>query len=65
MTGKLIQAELKSAGATVEELADFTQITMERLAEIIEGGKKPTVKEGIAIAQFFDLDPMILLGGTR
>jgi len=54
---------LKSVEATVEELADFTEISVERLMEIIEGGKKPTVSEGIAIAQFFDLDPMILIGG--
>jgi plasmid maintenance system antidote protein VapI len=63
MTSTLIQAELKSAGATLEDLADFTEISVERLREIIEGGKKLTVSEGIAIAQFFDLDPMILIGG--
>jgi plasmid maintenance system antidote protein VapI len=65
MTSALIKAELKSAGLTLEDLADFTEIPVERLREIIEGGKKLTVSEGIVIAQFFDLNPMILLGGTR
>lgn len=60
---KLIIAELKQAKVTKEELADFINITVDRLDEILKGDRKPTVSEGIAIAQFFDLEPMLFLGG--
>jgi transcriptional regulator with XRE-family HTH domain len=60
---KLIIAELKQAKATKEELADFAGIALVRLEEIIKGERKPSVAEGIALAQFFDLEPMLFLGG--
>lgn len=60
---KLIQAELKQAKATPEELADFMGVSIERLEHILKGLHKPSVSEGIAIAQFFDLEPMLFLGG--
>jgi plasmid maintenance system antidote protein VapI len=61
--GKLILAELREANSTVEDLAEFTQLDLDELLKIIEGVRKPTVAEGIAIADFFDISPMIMIGG--
>lgn len=60
---KLIRAELKQARASKEELAEFMDKTVHEVEELVNGDRKPTVAEGIAIAQFFDLDPMLFLGG--
>jgi hypothetical protein len=60
---KLIQAELKQAKATKEELADFLNLPVGEIDSILDGKRKPTVPEGIALAQFFDLNPMLFLGG--
>ena len=60
---KLIQAELKQAKATKEELADFLNLPVGEMDNILDGKRKPTVPEGIALAQFFDLSPMLFLGG--
>ena len=60
---KLIQAELKQAKATKEELADFLNLPVGEVDNILDGKRKPTVPEGIALAQFFDLNPMLFLGG--
>lgn len=63
--GKLILAELREANSTVEDLAEFTELDLTKLLEIIEGVRKPSIAEGIAIADYFDISPMILLGGAR
>lgn len=60
---KLIQAELKQAKATKEELADFLNLPVPEIDDLLKGQRRPTVTEGIAIARFFDLDPMLFLGG--
>lgn len=60
---KLIKAELKQAKVTEAELAEFIDCTPEEFEEIMQGRRKPTVAEAIAIAQFFDLEPMLFLGG--
>jgi plasmid maintenance system antidote protein VapI len=59
----LIKQELKVAEATVEELADFMETTVEKLKLVLDGNRKPTVAEAIKLSQFFDVDPMLFLGG--
>jgi len=63
IVAKLIQAELKQAKATKEELADFLNLSVLEIENLLQGQRKPTVPEGIALAQFFDLNPMLFLGG--
>lgn len=59
----LINQELKVSEATVEELADFMETTVDKLKSVLDGNRKPTVAEAIKLSQFFDVDPMLFLGG--
>lgn len=59
----LIKQELKLSEATVEELADFMDVTVDTLKTVLDGNRKPTVVEAIKLSQFFDVDPMLFLGG--
>ena len=62
-TAKLIESELKQAKATKEELADFLNLPLWEIDNLLTGQRRPSVTESIALAQFFDLNPMLFLGG--
>jgi plasmid maintenance system antidote protein VapI len=62
-TAELIKEELKQAKATVKELAEFVGVDEERIEDIIKGVKKPNAHERVQMATFFDLDPMLFIGG--
>lgn len=62
-TADLIKEELKQAKATVKELAEFVGISEERMQDIVGGVKKPNAHERVQMALFFDLDPMLFIGG--
>ncbi len=61
-TAEIIKAEMRAARTTVEELAEYASISVERLQAILEGTKKPSITEGIAIAKFFEFDPLLIIG---
>jgi len=54
---KLIKQELALAKASESELADYMELSEE------DGKRKPSVHESIKLAQFFDLDLMLFVGG--
>lgn len=60
---KLIKQELALAKASESELADYMELAEEDLKQIIDGKRKPSVDESIKLAQFFDLDLMLFVGG--
>lgn len=60
---RTLQREAKKPDApTVAELAEYTEISEERLGELMAGAK-PTLKEIVSIADFYDYDPLLFLGG--
>ena len=61
-TADIIKAEMLAARTTLEELADYANISVSRMQEILDGGKKLSITEGIAIAKFFEFDPLLIIG---
>lgn len=61
-TAEIIKAEMRTARTTPEELAEYVGISVERLQSMLEGSKKPSISEGIAIAKFFEFDPLLIIG---
>jgi transcriptional regulator with XRE-family HTH domain len=61
-TTEIIKAEMRAAHTTVEELAEYAGISAKRLEDILGGTKKPSISEGIAIAKFFEFDPLLIIG---
>lgn len=61
-TANMIKAEMLAAHATPEELAEYAGISVSRMQEILDGGKKLSITEGIAIAKFFEFDPLLIIG---
>lgn len=53
---------MRAAKITPEELAEYAGISVQRLQSILQGTKKPSIAEGIAIAKFFEFDPLLIIG---
>jgi transcriptional regulator with XRE-family HTH domain len=61
-TSQLLLQELAESGTTAEDLAEFMDVSVERVWQILNGEITPQVSERLKIADWFSLNPLVLWG---
>jgi len=61
-TSQLLLQELAESGTTAEDLAEFMDVSVERVWQILNGEIMPQVSERLKIADWFSLNPLVLWG---
>jgi len=61
-TSQLLLQELAESGTTAEDLAEFMDVPVERVWQILNGEITPQVSERLKIADWFSLNPLVLWG---